>query len=95
MSDTHEFTDTDVYAVYEHRPESDEGLVAVFEDDADTLQSFIEYANRLETSDSTILTGRFHAASPGEQLLSRGDWYLTKRHGVGISHGLLDEVTEQ
>lgn len=90
MSDQTTVTDRDVYCVYEYHERDDDSLAMVFEDDADTLQEVIEYYTRLADSDSRIVTGEFHAADPGAEFLAEGDHYLTKRHGVGISHGLCD-----
>ena len=87
--DEQTFIDHVVYAVYEHRVNGDDSLVMIFEDDADTLGDFIDYADRLASGDSRILTGEFHAAKPDDDYLEPGDWYLMKQHGVGISHGLL------
>lgn len=95
MSDSDDpqtFTDTDIYVVREHNERGQDGIEMVFEDDAETLRQVIGYATGLSDSDSTILTGEFHAANPGFPHIEHGDWYLEKRHGVGISHGLCPDV---
>jgi hypothetical protein len=83
-----EFTDQAVYFVLEHDPRGDDRVVLLFEDDPDTLTTVIEYCLRLASGDSQICTGRFHAATPGDEYLEVGDWYLQKCHGVAVSQDL-------
>ena len=85
-----EMTDQPVYAVYEYTG-GGRRLRMVFEDDAETLREAIDYLTGWVESDgdSDGAPREFHAANPGEAYLDRGDWYLTKEHGVGVSQGLI------
>ena len=87
-----EMTDQPVYAVYEYTGDG-RRLRMVFEDDAETLREAIDYLTlRVESDgDSDGSPREFHAANPGEAYLYRGDWYLTKEHGVGVSQGLIGD----
>ena len=89
-----EITDQPVYAIHRYNSSGGSTLVMVFEDDAETLRAAIQYATRLVENNGESEYGprEFHAASPGEAYLNDGDWYLTKHHGVGISHGLVPDA---
>ena len=84
----HEFTDTNVYIVHEYVRNGDDMVKMIIDDDADRLGALIAWCDRFADTGSLVgPDGSFHAANPGEEHLLAGDWYLTKHHGVGVSHG--------
>jgi len=61
----------------------------VIEDDEDALKELIDYCDVLANDPTTVgPDGEFHAAKPHDDYLNTGDWYLTKSHGVSVSHRL-------